>query len=66
MGRDYQKARESARQILEKKPGHQEALLLMVDTAMTPDDMQETRNLVDKLKARAGRSGGLSSCARRN
>ena len=51
-GRDYQKARELARQVLEKNPGHQQALLLMVDTAVTPDDMQETRNLVDKLKDR--------------
>ena len=52
VARDNQKAREAARQILEKKPGHQDALLLMLDTAATPDDKQETQNLVDKLKAR--------------
>lgn len=50
--RDYQNARELARQILEKKPGQQEALMLMVDTAATPDDIQETRALIEKLKAR--------------
>jgi tetratricopeptide (TPR) repeat protein len=52
-GRDYQKAREAGRQVLEKKPGDQEALLLMVDTSTRPEDMKETQTLVDKLKARA-------------
>ena len=52
-GRDFQKARDLARQILEKNPADQEALLLMVYTADTPAALQETRNIVDKLKGQA-------------
>ena len=51
-GRDYPNARELARQILEKKPGHQQALLLMVDTAASSDDVQETQNVIEKLQGR--------------
>lgn len=48
--RDHKKARELAHQIIDKRPEHLEALLLMVDTAATPDDIQETQNTIDKLK----------------
>ena len=51
-GRDFQNARELARQILEKKPGQLEALQLMVHTTVSPDDLQETRNAIDKLQGR--------------
>ena len=49
---DYKNARALAQQILEKQPGQLEALLLMVDTAASPDDLQETRNAIDKLQGR--------------
>ena len=51
-GRDYQNARELARLILEKQPGQLEALRLMVDTTVSPEELQETRNAIDKLKGR--------------
>ena len=52
VGRDYKNARALAQQILEKQPGQLEALLLMVDTTVSPDDLQETRNAIDKLQGR--------------
>ena len=48
--RDNKDARDLGRQILEKKPGQLETLMLMIDSASTPDDLQEARNYVEKLK----------------
>lgn len=51
-GRDLGHARELAAQILEKAPAQEDALLLMVDTSSTPDEMQATHDIVEKLKDR--------------
>src|SRR5262245_54511705 len=51
-GRDYQQARDSAIQILDKQPGYEEALMLLVDATNAPEDMEETRKLVENLRDR--------------
>ena len=52
IGGDYEQARESASQILDKQPGNEEALMLLVDAANTPDKMQEVQKLVENLRER--------------
>ena len=46
----FKEARESALQILEKQPGHQDALLLLASTAVTPKDVEETIKLIKSLR----------------
>jgi tetratricopeptide (TPR) repeat protein len=46
-GRELKLAREIALGILEKQPSHEDALLLAVDTAATPEDIAETQKLID-------------------
>ena len=48
--RDYKQARDAALRILEKQPGNEQALLLLVDTALAPDEIEETRKTVEKLR----------------
>jgi tetratricopeptide (TPR) repeat protein len=48
--RAYAQARGSALRILEKQPGHEDALLLLADTAITPKDFEETQTLVESLR----------------
>jgi tetratricopeptide (TPR) repeat protein len=49
-GQAYKEARETALQILEKQPGHQDALLLLVSTAVTPRDVEETVRLIESIR----------------
>jgi tetratricopeptide (TPR) repeat protein len=51
LDRDYKQARDAALRILDKQPGHQQALLLMADTAVTPQEVEETRKLIDSLRS---------------
>ena len=46
----YKEARETALQILEKQPGHQDALLLLAGTAVEPKDIEETIKLIESLR----------------
>jgi tetratricopeptide (TPR) repeat protein len=48
--RDYATARDIARQILDKEPANEQALLLMVDTAIMPDELAETKKIVEGLR----------------
>jgi tetratricopeptide (TPR) repeat protein len=50
--RDFATARDAARQALDKEPANEQALLLMVDTAVSTDEIMETRKLVDDLRAK--------------
>jgi len=43
-------ARDAALQILDKQPGNERALVLLADTAVAPDDIEETRKLVESLR----------------
>lgn len=49
-GRAYKEARETALQILERRPGDQDALLLLVSTAVAPKDIEETVRLIGRLR----------------
>ena len=42
--------RDRAQQVLDKKPGDETALLLLVDTAVTPDEIKETQRLIESLR----------------
>ena len=42
-------ARDAAVQVLEKQPGQEQALLLLVDASRTPDDIEDARKLVQSL-----------------
>jgi tetratricopeptide (TPR) repeat protein len=56
--REYTQARDIALQILEKQPGHEQALMLLADTAVTPQDIEETQKLVASLREKdQNRSG---------
>jgi tetratricopeptide (TPR) repeat protein len=46
----YKEARETALYILEKQPGHQDALLLLASTAVAPKDVEETIKLIESLR----------------
>jgi tetratricopeptide (TPR) repeat protein len=47
---DYKGARETALRLLEKQPGHQDALLLLAGTAVAPKDIEETIKLIESLR----------------
>ena len=47
---EYTQARDAAVQVLEKQPGQEQALLLLVDASRTPDDIEDTRKLVQSLR----------------
>ena len=40
----------SLTQVLDKKPGDETALLLLVDTAVTPDEIKQTQKLIESLR----------------
>jgi tetratricopeptide (TPR) repeat protein len=48
--RDFATARDTARQILDKEPANERALLLLVDTSISPDEIAETRKFVEGLR----------------
>jgi tetratricopeptide (TPR) repeat protein len=48
---EYAQARDAAQQILGKQPGHEQALLLLAYTAFAPEEIAETRKLVESLRA---------------
>ena len=56
--RDYQHAREAALRVLEKEPGQEEALLLLVETAMGPNEFEDTRSLIQTLQAKDQQRSG--------
>lgn len=43
-------ARDLAQPVLDKRPGDEAALLLLVDTAVTPDEIKETQKLIESLR----------------
>jgi len=48
--REYATARDIARQILDKEPANEQALLLMIDTTTSPDAIPATRKFVEGLR----------------
>ena len=48
-------------QILEKQPGHEQALLLLADASRTPDDIEDARKLVETLRENDQDRAQLSS-----
>jgi putative PEP-CTERM system TPR-repeat lipoprotein len=48
--REFTQARDAARKILDNQPGNEQALLLLVDTALSPDEITETRKFVESLR----------------
>jgi tetratricopeptide (TPR) repeat protein len=48
--RESAPAREAALRILDKQRGHEQALLLLADTALIPNDIDETRKLVESFR----------------
>jgi tetratricopeptide (TPR) repeat protein len=48
--RDYTQARDTALQILGKQPDHDKALLLMAYASRKPEEIEETRKLVQSLR----------------
>ena len=46
----YPRRDRSRYEVLEKKPGDEAALRLLVDTAVTPDEIQETQTAIDRLR----------------
>jgi len=48
--RAYAEARDAALQVLEKQPGNEQALLLLVDASRTPDDIENARKLIQSLR----------------
>ena len=69
--RDYQHAREAALRV-EKEPGQEEALLLLVETAMGPNEFEDTRSLIHTLQAKDQQRSGYhvalaaSICAKKD
>src|SRR5262249_25406415 len=49
-GRQYNQAQEAAQQVLQKQPGQEQALLLLADAAVTPEDIEETRKQIENLR----------------
>jgi tetratricopeptide (TPR) repeat protein len=43
-------AREAAQHILMKKPGDESALILLIDTAGTPDEIRDTQQLIERRR----------------
>jgi tetratricopeptide (TPR) repeat protein len=50
--RELVKAREIALRILEKQPGQQQALMLLADAAVDPEDIKDTRTQIEGLRAK--------------
>jgi tetratricopeptide (TPR) repeat protein len=50
--RESAPSRELALQVLEKHPGHEQALLLLADTALTPQEIEETQKQIEQLRAK--------------
>jgi tetratricopeptide (TPR) repeat protein len=48
--REFTKARDAALQVLQKRPGHELALLLFTDASQKPDDIEDARKLVQSLR----------------
>ena len=46
----YAEARGAALQILEKQPGNEQALLLLVDASRKPEDIDDTRKLIQSVR----------------
>jgi tetratricopeptide (TPR) repeat protein len=46
----YPEARDAALQVLEKQPGNEEALLLLVDASRKPEDIEDARKLIQSLQ----------------
>ena len=51
---EFTQARDAAVQVLEKQPGQEQALLLLVDASRTPDDIEDARKLVQTSGKRSG------------
>ena len=51
-GGAHEEARDTATQVLDKQPGNEQALMLLVDAADTPDSIEETRKFVENLPDR--------------
>jgi tetratricopeptide (TPR) repeat protein len=49
---DYQQAREAALRSLDKQPGGEEALVLLATTAAGLSDIEETRKLIESMRAK--------------
>jgi tetratricopeptide (TPR) repeat protein len=49
--RQYQEAHDAALRILEKQPGHEQALLLLADTAVTPEEFEDIRRLIESQRS---------------
>jgi tetratricopeptide (TPR) repeat protein len=47
---DYAQAREAALQALAKRPGDEQALLLLVDTARSPEEIEGTRKTIEDFR----------------
>jgi tetratricopeptide (TPR) repeat protein len=47
---EFTKARDAALQVLEKRPGDQQALRLFIDASQKPDDIEDARKLVQSLR----------------
>lgn len=50
--RNYQEARQAALAVLEKTPGNEEAIILLAETAHTPDAINEMRSLLDEIRSK--------------
>ena len=46
----YAEARDAAQQVLDKQPGNEQALLLLVDASRKPDDIEDARKLIQSLR----------------
>ena len=46
----FKEGRDAAQVVLDREPGHQEALLTLVDGAVAPTDIAETQALIEKLR----------------
>src|SRR5215813_367289 len=49
--REFAQARDAAALVLKNEPGNEQALLLLADAAVAPSDLEETRKLVESLRA---------------
>jgi putative PEP-CTERM system TPR-repeat lipoprotein len=47
---EYQQARDAATMILNKQPGHEQALLLLASAAATLNDIDDTQKLIESLR----------------
>jgi tetratricopeptide (TPR) repeat protein len=54
----FKEAREAAMGILGKQPGHEKALLLLADASHAPEELQETQQLIEKLRQQNGDRAG--------